>query len=135
MVAPDALWFAFHFSLKTYVLAALIAYTPSTNAAFGENVPAKPPLSFHATSWSAAPLTLTKMPMSWLKPALAVHRSALPPSRTVALTPVNEGLTRRFASISVQVAPSLEPRLYCCVLAAPATSLVGTSWAVRRVGE
>ncbi|TMI97004.1 MAG: hypothetical protein E6H01_13510 [Bacillati bacterium ANGP1] len=50
----------------------------------GDAVPAKPPLSFHASGWPATdgyvvPTPVppdTVIPMSWLKPALAVHKSA-----------------------------------------------------------
>src|SRR5207249_57281 len=59
--------------------------------AAGENVPAKPPLSFQATSVPgpyAPPLTM--MPMSWLYVASEVHRSALPATMKL---PVDAGVT------------------------------------------
>src|SRR6266478_6188558 len=74
-----------------------MAYVALTKAALGEKVPAKPPDSFQATRTSAPPLSLTKMPRSWLKPAFAVHRSVLAPGATVTLSA---------ASMVCQVAPS-----------------------------
>ena len=73
--------------------------TDWTAAAFGENVPAKPPLSFHPTTWpepKVPPLTL--MPMSWLRPALAVHRSALPEMMAYDAA---DGLTTSFMCLRV----------------------------------
>src|SRR5713226_386276 len=75
------------------------------------------------------------MPRSWLKPALAVQRSALPPSSRVADA---LGLTVSFRlveSMSTQVDPSLSGRLYCMALTALRAFAVGTSCALSRVGE
>src|SRR2546427_814722 len=100
MLAPPAGLLAFHCSVIRYVVPAVIGYTVCTNAAFGEKVPAKPPLSFQATM---APLTL--MPRSWLMPAVAVQRSALPVTMACALTPGVMVRTRLVASMSGRVAP------------------------------
>src|SRR2546428_12631339 len=73
-----------------YVVAASRAATVWTNAAFGENVPAKPPDSFQPTMRPAVPnpppLILTQT--TWLMPRVCVHRSAFPLSSTVPLTHV-----------------------------------------------
>src|SRR5260370_8008742 len=46
-------------------------------AAFGEKVPAKPPLSFQAINWPAPNSPpLMNSPTSWLTPGVAVHKSA-----------------------------------------------------------
>src|SRR5690349_637493 len=63
----------FHTSVAVYAVPAVSGMTLSTNAALGENVPAKPPDSFHATT-----VLFIAMPMSWLNPATDVNRSALP---------------------------------------------------------
>src|SRR2546430_2640624 len=102
MLAPPAGLLAFHCSVIRYVVPAVIGYTVCTNAAFGEKVPAKPPLSFQA---AMAPLTL--MPRSWLMPAVAVQRAALPVAMACGVTPggvVRAGLG---ASMSVQGAALL----------------------------
>src|SRR5207247_10477821 len=104
MLAAPAGRFLFHFSLNTYALPDARLYTACANAALGENVPAKPPDSFHATSWSAPPLTLTNMPRSWLKPALAVHRSALAPSTATSLADAGRLSASPLPSISDQAA-------------------------------
>src|SRR5256885_16907522 len=77
--APDAAWFVFQRRLNVYVCPAVIRKTVWPNAALGENVPPNPPLSFHASNWGAPPLSLTWMPRSWFRPALAVNRSAPAP--------------------------------------------------------
>src|SRR5881394_3244685 len=118
MVAPEAFLFAFHSSLKTYVLPAVTTNKACTKAALGEKAPAYPPLSFHATSWSAPPFTLTKIARSWLKPALAVHRSAPPPSTTRPLVLGAKLSTRFVPSTNTHVPPLLFARWYCCVLTA-----------------
>src|SRR5436190_20804769 len=105
MLAAPAGRLVFHFSLNTYELPDARLYTACANAALGENVPAKPPDSFHATSWSAPPLTLTKMPRSWLKPAVPVHRSALALSTTTSLDVGVMLSSSRLASTSDQVEP------------------------------
>src|SRR5258708_4930636 len=94
-------------SFAVEVGGAAAGITVCTKAAFGLNVPANPPLSFHALT---APPTV--MAMSWLNPLLAVHRSALPPMRiTPAEGAVNETV-RLVASMSFHVAPSLPVRVY-----------------------
>src|SRR2546427_101985 len=127
IVAPAALVLVFHFTLKTYVLPELTLYTTCTKAAFGEKVPAEPPLSFQATSWSAPPFTLTKMPRSWLNPALAVQRSALADSTAVEAVPGERPAMRLVGSIVCHAAPSLLARLYCWLLTAVARLPAGTS--------
>src|ERR1700693_4254656 len=80
------------------------------------------------------------MPTSWLKPALEVHRSALPLRMA---TQLDAGVRVRVSgvaeveSMSVQVLPSLLARVDCRVSAAVAAApdVVGTRSAVRRVGE
>src|ERR1700693_2037976 len=129
MVDPAAALFVFHCSLMVYVVPELRAWTAWTNAAFGENVPANPPLSFQATT-----VPLTVIAMSWLNPALAVKRSELPPMTAVLFA---DGVTvtlRLVLSMSIQVAPSLFVSVYWWVLTAEATVVV-TSCAVSRVGE
>ena len=56
----------------------VMGYTAWTKAAFGEKVPLKPPASAHATILCVALEPLTKMPMSWLIPAVLVNRDAFP---------------------------------------------------------
>src|SRR5437867_7158697 len=135
MAAPPAGRLLFHFSLNTYELPDARLYTACANAALGENVPAKPPDSFHATSWSAPPLTLTKMPRSWLKPAVAVHRSALAPSTATSLDVGVTFSSSLLGSISDQAEPSLPDSQYCRPLAALTRLADGSSWTVSRVGE
>jgi hypothetical protein len=62
-----SLLFAFQTRRTVYCVPASSHRTVSTEAALGENVPAKPPDSFHATTVPVpkAP-PLTQMPMSWL---------------------------------------------------------------------
>src|SRR5581483_9817471 len=89
---PLSAWLVFQTSLAVYVVLAVTGITAPTNAAFGENVPFRPPLSFHASGWPAVvgkPVPLTMMPRSWLKPAVEVQRSALPPSTAI---PVEDGV-------------------------------------------
>src|ERR1700682_3482032 len=83
IVAPGAGLFVFHMSVKV-TLYPLTTVVVSTKAALGEKVPPKPPLSFHAPSCPGPPPSIRKMPMSWLKPAFAVHRSAPALTRTVS---------------------------------------------------
>src|SRR5437773_2478629 len=113
MLAAPAGRLLFHFSLNTYELPDARLYTACANAALGENVPAKPPDSFHATSWSAPPLTLTKMPRSWLKPAVAVHRSALALSTATSLADAVRLNASRLPSMSDHADPLLPCSLYC----------------------
>src|ERR1700730_13343028 len=116
---------------------------PWTYAALGENVPAKPPDSFQLTIWPGywpVLASATWIPMSWLTPAFAVHRSMLPLSRaieSVAGVIVRASGVLEVVSRSVQVAPSLLPRRYWPLLAPDWTVAddTGISWAVRRVGE
>ena len=107
-----------------------------TNAALGENVPANPPLSFHATSVPvpyAPPLTM--MPMSWLKPAVAVHRSA--PAEIAKLVSAAGDMVTFNAELSIacQAVPSLLCKTYCEVLAAELEPATGSRSTVIRVGE
>src|SRR5207247_8784417 len=118
MLAAPAGRLLFHFSLNTYELPDARLYTACANAALVENVPAKPPDSFHATSWSAPPLTLTKMPRSWLKPAVAVHRSALALSTATSLDDAVRLSASRLPSTSDHAEPLLPGSLYCRALAA-----------------
>jgi hypothetical protein len=111
-LAPTAAWFVFHFNLKTYPWPEVIAKSDWTNAAFGENVPAEPPDSFHASSWSEAPLSLTNMPRSWLKPAVAVHRSAFAVSKIDWFAVAAQARRRYRVSTSHQLTPSLFWREY-----------------------
>src|SRR5438132_8709989 len=111
MLTPGAGLFVFHCSLTRYGLPAFIGTTAWTKAAFGEKVPANPPLSFQATM-----LPLTLMPRSWLYPAVAVHRSALPPRMACEFTLGVIVNARLVESMSVQVLPLLPARWYCAVL-------------------
>src|ERR1035437_2541150 len=118
-----------------------MAYVAFTKTAFGEDVPAKPPLSFQATmvsSDSLAPSTLTKMPMSWLKPALPVHRSELAPSTAVELTLGLRVVLRLASSIGCQVVPSELLSWYCDVggdLTKLGAAPAGKISAIKEVGE
>src|SRR2546425_7616679 len=47
-IVPGSRWFAFHCNLAVWVTPERTAVTACTLAAFGEKVPPKPPLSFHA---------------------------------------------------------------------------------------
>src|SRR5439155_923750 len=81
MLAPLDPRLAFHLSATVYVVPAFIAYAASTAAAFGEKVPAEPPLSFHPTisdGYALGSAPATAIPRSWLAPATVVHRSAFP---------------------------------------------------------
>src|ERR1035437_843238 len=82
-----------------------MAYVAFTKAALGEDVPAKPPLSFQATRASAPPLSLTKIPRSWLNPALPVQRSELAPSTAVESAPGLRMVLRLGSSMGCQVVP------------------------------
>src|ERR1700732_4730833 len=100
------------------MLGTVRCTTVCTSAAFGEYVPANPPLSFHATSWSGPPLVLTEMPRSWFNPAPDVQRSALP-LRIASESWVGVKLSfRAVASTSVQATPLLPPRHGCNVVLA-----------------
>src|SRR6266571_2691009 len=116
MEAPGAFLLVFHFSLNAYELPLARLKAPCTKAALGENVPAKPPDSFQATSWSAPPLTLAKMPRSWLKPALAVHRSALALSTATSLAGAVRLSASRLPSMSDHADPLLPCSRYCSEL-------------------
>src|SRR6058998_2926904 len=133
MDAPGAFLLVFHLSLNAYELPLARLKAPCTKAALGEYVPAKPPDSFHATSWSAPPLTLTKMPRSWLKPAVAVHRSALAPSTATSLDVGATLSSSLLGSISDHAEPSLPDSQYCRPLAALTRLAEGSSWTVSRV--
>src|SRR5438128_11493074 len=97
----------------------LTGTTVWTKAAFGENVPAKPPLSCQPTICPAPYVPpLIRMPRSWLTPACDVHRSALP-DRTASELVVGVKLRLRLvASIGCQVVPLLPVSVYCCQLIA-----------------
>ena len=92
-------------------MLATTGITVCTKAALGENVPAKPPDSFQDSGWPATvgntPPPLTVMPMSWLKPALAVHRSALPLRMANELTDGVKLSDRLVLSIGCHATPSL----------------------------
>src|SRR5437773_115022 len=113
MDAPGAFLLVFHLSLNAYELPVARLKAPCAKAALGEYVPAKPPDSFHATSWSAPPLTLAKMPRSWLKPALAVHRSALALSTATSLAGAVRLSASRLPSMSDHADPLLPCSRYC----------------------
>ena len=96
-------------------MLATTGITICTKAALGESVPANPPDSFQASGWPAtegnAP-PLTTRPTSWLKPAWAVNRSALPLRMANELT---DGVKLRFSlvlSIGCHVKPLLPVREY-----------------------
>src|ERR1700730_8741176 len=120
----------FQTMLTLYGVVAVIGSAHGAKAAWGEKVPPNPPLSFQATT-----LPLTEMPMSWLNPALAVHRSAFALRIAVPLTlGVNAG---RSTPVNFQLVPSLLERLGCEVMAAVTRFVLaaGTSSTVSRVGE
>src|ERR671925_611560 len=73
------------------------------------------------------------MPTSWLIPAVAVHRSALPLiSREPSLVGCSE--RSRPGSMATQLWPSLSAREYCCWLTCDQMA-AGASRAVSLVGE
>src|SRR5438105_9515636 len=72
-----------------------------TKAALGEKVPPRPPLSFHAISCSGLPGSLMKMPRSWLKPLVAVHRPAF--ACTMASAFAVAGMSRARPVVSIAV--------------------------------
>ena len=113
MVAP--LWlvglFVFHCSWIVYWVPAVMLNLVCANAAFGEKVPANPPLSFQAAT---APLTVTAR--SWLYPAVAVHRSALPESTASKFAAGLRLIDSTPGSMSIQVWPSLLGSAYCARL-------------------
>src|SRR5713101_3029346 len=123
---------AFHTRVAVYGTPAASGMTLSTNAALGENVPAKPPDSFHATT-----LPLTAIATSWLKPATEVNRSTLPVRIECEATEGVNETVRLVASMGCQVTPSLAVSVYCCVVCASITDAAdsGSSTAVKRVGE
>src|SRR5207249_5858902 len=100
----------------------LTGTTAWTKAAFGENVPANPPLSFQPTICPVpyAP-PLIRMPRSWLTPTCAVHRSALPDRRASELVFGVKLRLSLVASIGCQVVPLLPVSAYCCQLMAGGT--------------
>ena len=76
------------------------------------------------------------MPMSWLTPAFAVHRSALALSVATQLFVGVISSLKLVASMSAQVDPSLFGSPYCRVLTASRRAPpVGTIHSDRRVGE
>ncbi len=81
-------------------------------------MPAKPPDSFQAASTGLPPEGVTRMPMSWLYPAVEVHRSLLALSRTSSELPGVMVKARLVSSITCQVEPSLLGSWYCRVLTA-----------------
>src|SRR5258708_5080295 len=95
-----------------------MGYVALTKAALGEKVPAKPPDSFQATRVKGPLLSETNIPMSWLTPAFAVHRSEFAPSTAVAFDSGDNVVLRLAASIGFQVTPSESACAYCCVLIA-----------------
>src|SRR2546422_666772 len=100
----------------------LTGTTVWTKAAFGENVPANPPLSFQPTICPVPYVPpLTRIPRSWLTPACDVHRSALPERMAFELKAGVKLRPRVLASIGCQVVPLLPVRVYCCQLIAGGT--------------
>src|SRR5713101_4158816 len=96
-------------------MVARTGITVCTKAALGEKMPAKPPDSFQASGWPATvgkPVPLTMRPMSWLKPALAVNRSALPLRMANELTDGVKLSDSLLLSIVCQATPSLPVRGY-----------------------
>src|SRR5207302_9160957 len=99
---------AFHTSHTVYVLPTFKCRSVVTKAAFGEKVPAKPPLSFQATSVPdpyAAPLTM--MPTSWVHPAAVLRMSAPPELIELAFDPVGNAACRTCQARPFLVAPAL----------------------------
>src|SRR5436309_1636645 len=92
---------------KWYVCPVVIAYVVCKKAAFGENVPAKPPDSFHAARLGAPASTATKIATSWLNPAVAVQRSTFALTMALVLAAGVMSTLRLVASIATQLAPSL----------------------------
>ncbi len=74
------------------------------------------------------------MPMSWLYPALQVHRSLLPLTTASSLLEGDRVTVSVVASMGTQVLPSLPRSGYCCVLTA-VWDQAGSTSAVSRVGE
>ena len=108
------------------MVPALIGYTVSTKAAFGEKVPAKPPDSFQAATTGLPAPGVTWMPMSWLYPALKVQRSALALSRTFSVAVGVMVKARLLSSITCQVVPSLLGSRYWLWLTAVRAALGAT---------
>src|SRR5207253_10809731 len=105
-----------------------------TKAALGENVPPRPPLSFQAISCSGLLGSLMKMPRSWLKPLVAVHRSEF--ACTMASAFAVAGMSRTRPVVSIAVHDWLVGSEYCFVLKIVwSLDPVSTSRAVSRVGE
>src|SRR5205823_10184445 len=114
-----------------------MANTVSSAAAFGEKVPAKPPLSFQPirfAGWVTASAGVTVMPRSWLIPATDVHRSAFPVSVTRQLSVRFTLMVRTVPSIGLQLLPSLLDRLYWLLLLASMTWPVGRNRRLSVVG-
>jgi hypothetical protein len=109
----------------------------------GEKVPAKPPDSFQTTTSALGQLpagrlapAATQMPMSWLKPASKVQRSALAESTVLTLLPGDRVSASALGSTYFQVAPSLPWSRYCSVLDVLLSTLLPSGRAtVSRVGE
>src|SRR5438094_343555 len=117
MVSVPAL-LAFHWSLTVYVVPLATPNEPCTKAAFGDRVPPNPPDSFQVSGCPAEvgnPAPVTAMPMSWLKPALAVKRSALPPRIAKPVVPGVKAMLRP-ELMSTQVDPLLPVSLGCVVM-------------------
>src|SRR5256885_9277207 len=131
MCAEPSGLFVFHCSLMLWV-ATVSGIATLMYAAFGENVPAKPPDSFQATT---APSTL--MAKSWLKPALPVNRSALAVITAVEALATGTSAARFVASMSCQVAPLLLVSEYWPKLVMPPRVWLadGTIRTLSRVGE
>src|SRR5258708_5920659 len=91
--------------------------TLCARAALGEKT-APPPLSFQASGCPAVvgyTPPVTERPMSWLNPALEVHRSALPLITAHELAGGVNVTDRLVASTSTHVDPLLPVSVYCCV--------------------
>src|SRR5258708_26530682 len=74
-------------------------------AGWGEWAQETPRIPSEPNGLRPPPLSLTKMPMSWLKPPLAVQRSALPPTNELVSAP-GATVTSRAASMGCQLTPS-----------------------------
>src|SRR5712692_1099673 len=122
-----------------YVCPPVSETTCCRNAALGEKVPAKPPDSFQPSGCPAVvgnEVSVTTMPMSWLKPALAVKRSALAPVNTWQSTVGVKARVNENGSMTCQVLPLLLVSEYCWVLTLSIGALaVGKNMIDRRVGE
>src|SRR2546425_2492141 len=110
----------------------------SSAAAFGEKVPAKPPLSFQPIRfdrYATASAGVTVIPRSWLIPATEVHRSTFPVNVTRQLSARFTLMVRAVPSIALQLLPSLLDRPYWLLLLASMTWPAGRNRRLSVVGE